>query len=425
MKRSGRWALALAFVAVLGFVAWRAASHQQQKKAAMQQTTQARELPTQVQAGEVLELQPLTLNITVPVNGVVQAVNSAVVKAYVAGQLRELQVREGDSVKKGQILARIDATEVDARWRQAQKQTDAAKAQLAIAQRQQDNNLALVDKGFISRTALLTSAANLDGAQANLSAAQAAADAARKSVTDTVITSPMDGQIAQRFVQDGERVGVEAKLLEIVDGRRLEVQVQLAPADSVYVQIGQAAQLQVPGTSGASSANTGQGELQPVQAQVARINPSAQTGSRTVAAYLKISETKVDSNKRTPQLRPGLFLQGFVITGQSQQLALPLTAVLTDKPQPYVQLLRQQESQDGAARLWRVVQAPVVLGPQTPHEASTWVQIVSGLSAGDRVLVGATGGLREGTAVVIAAQAEQSSKSGAQATTKPATAGSQ
>ncbi|WP_120967791.1 efflux RND transporter periplasmic adaptor subunit [Comamonas sp. lk] len=421
MKRSGRWALALAFVAVLGFVAWRAASHQQQKKAAMQQTTQARELPTQVQAGEVLELQPLTLNITVPVNGVVQAVNSAVVKAYVAGQLRELQVREGDSVKKGQILARIDATEVDARWRQAQKQADAAKAQLAIAQRQQDNNLALVDKGFISRTALLTSAANLDGAQANLSAAQAATDAARKSVTDTVITSPMDGQIAQRFVQDGERVGVEAKLLEIVDGRQLEVQVQLAPADSVYVQIGQAAQLQVPGTSGA---NTGKDDLQPVQAQVARINPSAQTGSRTVAAYLKISETKVDSNKRTPQLRPGLFLQGLVITGQSQQLALPLTAVLTDKPQPYVQLLRQQESQDGAAKLWRVVQAPVVLGPQTPHEASTWVQIVSGLSAGDRVLVGATGGLREGTAVVIAAQAEQSSNSGAQATTKPA-AGSQ
>ncbi|MEG0201823.1 MAG: efflux RND transporter periplasmic adaptor subunit [Comamonas sp.] len=401
MKRSGRWALALAFVAVLGFVAWRAASHQQQKKAAMQQTTQARELPTQVQAGEVLELQPLTLNITVPVNGVVQAVNSAVVKAYVAGQLRELQVREGDSVKKGQILARIDATEVDARWRQAQKQADAAKAQLAIAQRQQDNNLALVDKGFISRTALLTSAANLDGAQANLSAAQAATDAARKSVTDTVITSPMDGQIAQRFVQDGERVGVEAKLLEIVDGRQLEVQVQLAPADSVYVQVGQAAQL-------------------PVQAQVARISPSAQTGSRTVAAYLKISETKVDSNKRTPQLRPGLFLQGFLITGQSQQLALPLTAVLTDKPQPYVQLLRQQESQDG---VWRVVQAPVVLGPQTPHEASTWVQIVSGLSAGDRVLVGATGGLREGTAVVIAAQAEQSSKSGAQAA--PAAAGSQ
>ncbi|CAM4260279.1 efflux RND transporter periplasmic adaptor subunit [Comamonas aquatilis] len=420
MKRSGRWALALAFVAVLGFVAWRAASHQQQKKAAMQQTTQARELPTQVQAGEVLELQPLTLNITVPVNGVVQAVNSAVVKAYVAGQLRELQVREGDSVKKGQILARIDATEVDARWRQAQKQADAAKAQLAIAQRQQDNNLALVDKGFISRTALLTSAANLDGAQANLSAAQAAADAARKSVTDTVITSPMDGQIAQRFVQDGERVGVEAKLLEIVDGRQLEVQVQLAPADSVYVQIGQAAQLQVPGTS---SANTGEDDLQPVQAQVARINPSAQTGSRTVAAYLKILELKADSNKRTPQLRPGLFLQGFVTTGQSLQLALPLTAVLTDKPQPYVQLLQRQASQDGPAPLWRVVQAPVVLGPQTPHEASTWVQIVSGLSAGDRVLVGATGGLREGTAVVIAAKAEQNSKSGAQ--TAPAATGSQ
>lgn len=399
MKRSGRWALALAFVAVLGFVGWRAVGHQQQKKAAMQQTAQSRELPTHVQAGEVLVLQPISLALTVPVNGVVQAVNSAVVKAYVAGQLRELQVREGDSVKKGQVLARIDATEVEARWRQAYKQADAAKAQLAIAQRQHDNNLALVDKGFISKTALLTSAANLDAAQANLSAAQAASDAARKSVSDTVIAAPMDGQIAQRFVQNGERVGIEAKLLEIVDGRQLEVLVQLAPADSVFVQPGQSAQLQIPGIR--DSKGSSAGDLPVFQAQVVRINPSAQSGSRSVAAYLSISDLKTDSGKRAPQLRPGLFLQGFVTTGQSRQLALPLTAVLTDKPQPYVQLLRPQEGQAGTAKLWRVVHAPVELGPQTPYQASTWVQIVSGLSAGDSVLVGGAGGLREGTAVEI------------------------
>ncbi|MDP1165936.1 HlyD family secretion protein, partial [Klebsiella pneumoniae] len=78
-----------------------------------------------------------------------------------------------------------------------------------------------------------------------LAAAQAAADVARKSVTDSVLRSPMDGQVAQRLVQDGERVGVETRVLEIVDPSELEVVAQLAPADSVRVQVGQQALLQV------------------------------------------------------------------------------------------------------------------------------------------------------------------------------------
>jgi multidrug resistance efflux pump len=57
----------------------------------------------------------------------------------------------------------------------------------------------------------------------------------------------MSGQIAQRFVQNGERVGVEARIVEVVDPGKLEIMAQLAPADSVQVQVGQMAELQVPG----------------------------------------------------------------------------------------------------------------------------------------------------------------------------------
>ena len=208
MKRSGRWALGLALIGLLAVIGLRALVNLQHKKQAATHAAVPLELPIQLTAQEVLTVQPFQLALGVPLNGVVQAVNSAVVKAYVAGELRGLTVREGDSVRKGQQLARVDATEAEARWRQAQQQADASRAQLAIAQRNQDNNAALVQKGFISTTALLTSQANLDSARANLAAAQAAADAARKSVTDAVITSPMNGQIAQRFVQNGERVGV-------------------------------------------------------------------------------------------------------------------------------------------------------------------------------------------------------------------------
>ena len=417
MKSSVRWAIGLVVIGLLVVVGWRAFSNQQHKKQAMAASSAPLELPIQIAASEVLDVQPLQLSLSVPVNGTVQALHSAVVKAYVAGELRGLEVREGDNVKKGQVLARIDATEATARWRQAQQQADASRGQLAIAQRNQDNNAALVQKGFISTTALATSQANLDTARANLAAAQSAADAAHKAVADSVITSPMDGQIAQRFVQSGERVGVETRIVEVVNTAQLEIQAQLAPADSVQVQVGQMAQLQVPGAPG---------DLPPVQAKVVRINPSAQTGSRTVAAYLVVqpSDTNNDSILRNVQLRPGLFLQGIIITGNASQLAVPLSAVRTDKPQPYLQLVKLSQpaaaaispdrtDQLAARPVLRVAHQSVELGSQSAYQGTTWVQIRQGVQAGDRILTGTAGGLREGTAVEVQeAQAANAPASG-------------
>lgn len=409
MKRSGRWALSLALIGLLAITDWRAVVNLQHKKPAVANGSAPLELPIQLAAQEVLTAQPLQLALSVPLNGVVQAVNSAMVKAYVAGELRGLTVREGDSVSKGQQLARVDATEAEARWRQAKQQADASRAQLVIAQRNQDNNAALVQKGFISTTALLTSQANLDSARANLAAAQAAADAARKSVTDAVITSPMSGQIAQRFVQNGERVGVEARIVEVVDPGKLEIMAQLAPADSVQVQVGQLAELQVPGAPQ---------DMTAIRAKVVRINPNAQTGSRTVAAYLAVQKdeaAKNNSSQRIPQLRPGLFLQGSILTGNASQLAVPLAAVRTDKPLPYVQVLQAvkptvaaiapERTQEISSRTeLRVIHKTVELGRQSAHEGATWVQILKGLNAGDRILAGSTGGLREGTLVEESAE---------------------
>ena len=129
----------------------------------------------------------------VSVTGALKATHSAVIKARVAGELQGLTVREGDSVKAGQVLARIESVEYEARVNQAQRQAEAAKAQIDIARRQFDNNKALVDQGFISKTALDTSAATLDSAQASYKAALASTDVARKSLDDTVLRSPLSG----------------------------------------------------------------------------------------------------------------------------------------------------------------------------------------------------------------------------------------
>ncbi|RQO83624.1 efflux RND transporter periplasmic adaptor subunit [Acidovorax sp. FJL06] len=377
MKRWIPWMAAAVAVVLLGSGVWRAmAARQAQQKALAEATAQRAAAPLQLGADEVLPVQPLNLPLGVPVSGALRAVDSAMVKARVGGELQGLTVREGDSVKVGQEVARIDPTEARARLRQAQQQADAAKSQVDINQRQYTNNRALVDQGFISSTALVTSQASLEAAQSSYQAAVSAADVARKALEDTVLKSPINGQVAQRLAQPGERVAVDARIIEVVDLSRLELEALLTPADSVAVRVGQKAQLSIEGVP------------TPVQATVVRINPSAQAGSRTVPVYLRVEQAPAGGGAL---LRQGLFVQGMLDTGRADVLAVPLDAVRTDKPAPYLQTLK-----DG-----RVAYAEVKTGTRAVVNGQTLVA-VEGVPAGTPVVAGRIGQLREGTAVSIA-----------------------
>ncbi|MBV7540441.1 efflux RND transporter periplasmic adaptor subunit [Acidovorax sp. sic0104] len=378
MKRWIPWMAAAVVVVLLGGGAWRAmAARQAQQKALAEASAQKAQAPLQLAADEIIQVRRQNLTLGVPVSGSLRAVESAMVKARVGGELQGLTLREGDSVKAGQEVARIDPTEARARLRQAQQQADAAKAQVDINQRQYTNNRALVDQGFISPTALVTSQASLESAQSSYQAAVSAADVARKSLDDTVLKSPITGLVAQRLAQPGERVAVDARIVEVVDLSRLELEALLTPADSLAVRVGQKALLTVDGTA------------TPVPATVARINPSAQAGSRTVPVYLRVDQAEGD----TP-LRQGLFVQGTLDTGRAEVLTVPLDAVRTDKPAPYLQTVK-----DG-----RIAYAEVKTGARSVVNGQTWVA-VQGVAEGTPVIDGRIGQLREGTAVTTAAAA--------------------
>jgi RND family efflux transporter MFP subunit len=303
-----------------------------------------------------------------PISGSLRAVNSAVVKARVAGELQGLTVREGDVVKAGQVIAKIEATEYLARVNQAQQQADAAKAQIDIAQRQWDNNKKLVDQGFISKSALDTSWNTFTAAESTFKAALAAVDVAKKSLDDTVLRAPISGVVAQRLAQPGERVAIDSKVVEIVDLSRLELEATLTAAESVSVRVGQRALLQVEGRS------------QPARAKVVRINPTAQAGSRSVLAYLEIEDPT--------GLRQGLFSQGTLGTGAVTALAVPLSAVRTDKPSPYVLVVENNQ----------VAHKAVETGTRGEAEGEVMVA-VKGVPAGATVIKASVGPLREGTQV--------------------------
>jgi RND family efflux transporter MFP subunit len=369
MTRKWKWLLAALLVVLLLAGGWRAVAGRRAQQAAEAQLAAQRVQPTvELAAADVVRAETRELQRTLPVSGSLKAVDSAYVKARVPGELQGLTLREGDAVKAGQMIARIDATEMQARLRQAREQADAAKAQIDIAERQYSNNKALVDQGFISRSALDTSANNLTAAQSNHKAALAAVELAAKGMEDTVLRAPISGIVSQRLAQPGERVPVDGRVVEIVDLSRLELEATLSAADSVEVQVGQQAQLQIEGSG------------RPVTARVVRINPSAQAGSRSVLGYLAVVDPA--------GLRQGLFAQGTIAIGRTSALAVPLSAVRTDKPAPYVQVVEDK----------KVVHKPVITAARGEAEKESWVA-VSGVQPGAVVIRGHVGPLREGTAV--------------------------
>jgi len=372
MKPWIKWALALALLALVAGGALRALSQRKAQQTQLQEQTQRQQQTViELQTSDLWTAKTQDLNQSLALTGTIKAVRSAVVKARVAGELQGLVVREGDTVQAGALLAQIDPTEYAARLQQAQLQADAAKTQVEIAQRAFDNNQALVKQWFISATALDTSAASLAGAQASYRAALAGADVARKALEDTHLRAPLAGLVSQRLAQPGERVSVDARIVEIVDLARLELEATVTPAESVAVRIGQTAQITV------------EGMTQAVKASVVRINPSTSAGSRAVTVYLALDPT--------PGLRHGLYAQGALQLGSQQGLAVPLTAVRTDKPAPYVQVLSNGT----------VAHANVTLGSRSEVDGQTLVA-VTGLAEGSQVLVASVGAVRAGTPVKMA-----------------------
>jgi membrane fusion protein (multidrug efflux system) len=323
--------------------------------------------PLEIPSAEIITVRQAPLTQVQPMSGTIRATQTAVVKAKVAAELTRLSVREGDSVKAGQAIGEQDATEFDWRIRQADQQAQAARSQWEVAQRTLANNRALVAQGFISPTALETSASNEAASQATLQAALAALELARKSRSDARLSAPIPGVVSQRFAQPGERLGVDARVVEIVDLSRLELEAALAPQEAARVRVGQRARVRAEGLSDT------------VGARVARISPSAQPGSRTVAVYLTLDPH--------PALRHGLFAQGEILLQEQPALLVPASAVHLDRSKPYVWLL------DGDT----VRERTVVLGPRGQSPGLPDAQALdSGVSDGARLLSGTLGTLTDG-----------------------------
>ena len=372
MKRAMKWTVVAIAVLLGAVLVMRGVQRGKAPAGAPTAPVAKTDMALELAATDLVRARVVDLARTLEVSGGLKAVNSSMLKAKVAAEIKSLAVREGDKVARGQVLGQLDSTELDWKLRQAEQTASSAKAQLDIAQRALENNRALVAQGFISPTGLETSVSNDAAAQANLQAALAAVELARKSRADAVLLAPIAGLVSQRLVQPGERVAIDARMIEIVDLSQLELEAAIAAEDIPSLAVGKPALLSIDGISG------------PIMAKVARINPSTQAGSRSIMVYLSVQGQAA--------LRQGMFAKGQIELARKSTLALPLSAIRTDRAKPYVLQLEREQ-----VRL-----REVTLGPQGEVDGQPWVEINAGLQAGAEVLAGNVGAIRDGAPVRMA-----------------------
>jgi RND family efflux transporter MFP subunit len=294
----------------------------------------------------------------------------------VSGEVKTMSVREGSPVSKGQVLAVIDDREYRQRFEQARQQVASAKAQWDIARRARETNQNLVAQGFISRTALDTSESNAAAAQANLLAAKAAQEVARQSLDDAHISSPINGTVARRIAQGGERVAPESPVVEVVDLSAMEMEVSLRPEDVGRIH---------PGTRGTLRA---EGVADALTAKVVRINPAADPATRTVKVYLALQPH--------PALRQGLYAQGHLALTEQTGILVPRSSVRHEATGDYVQVIR-----DGVVRHQAVSITASGLLAGADARAEPMVSLSGQIRPGEPVLKGTLGVLADGTAVEV------------------------
>lgn len=323
-------------------------------------------------AADIAVATKQALEISLPLTGTVAPLSEALVKARIAGEISSISAREGEPVRRGAEVARIDPTEANARVAARTADVEAARAQLSLAEKNRSTQQALLDKGFISRNAFDSTASSYDVAAARLRSAEAELATARKALADTVLVSPIDGVVAERFAQPGERVAVDARVLSIVDLSRLELTAAVPGADIVKVRIGQAVSVEVEGHGNRRFVG-----------RIERINPAASTGTRSIEIYAVIENPE-------RLLRAGLFARGSVLIERiDPAVVVPATAVRDAGGQKFVYTV------DGGAIARRAVTTGVA-------DSAGNLQILSGLAGGERVIRNNLGALREGAAARVA-----------------------
>ena len=313
------------------------------------------------------EVSVSRLPLRIPASGTIQAVDEIIIGSEIAGlAIEELLADEGEQVKQGQVLARLNRSILEAQLAQANAQIAAAQAMAAEAEANRSRAVELGKKGFASKQLIdqRQAAAQSQRAQVAIYAAQREELEAR--LAQTVITAPADGVIAKRGVSQGQVVGNGTELFRIIRDGKLEWQAELPDHQIASLREGQTATLTAAGGA--------------IEGTIRLVSETVDARSRNGVVHVALPADE--------RLKHGMFARGDILGGEAEVLTLPLGAVVTRDGESFVFTL----AKDGRVRLAKI---------ETGARTANVVEVRKGLTKGARVVFDGAGLLSEGDPVRV------------------------
>lgn len=305
------------------------------------------------------------------ISGALIPERSAMVRAQLPGSVVQTYAEQGQAVRAGAMLAKMDQTALQEPYLSARAGLASAGNSNDIARRELARSEKLLAAGAISERDIDQSRRTAIAAQAALSDARARLATAQKQWGNTVVTSPLSGVVSERQVSAGDVVQPGAAMFTVVDPSSMRLEASV-PADQLsMVRVGVPVSFTVTGYPGRQFLG-----------RVIRVNPTADPTTRQVRLYVSIPNAG-------RALVGGLFANGRIAATAHNGLAAPVSAVDVRGTIPMVVRIKNGKAD----------RVQVQLGIR--DEGSERIEILSGVQAGDTLLLGAAQGITPGTPVRV------------------------
>jgi RND family efflux transporter MFP subunit len=326
------------------------------------------------------------LPIRVPATGSIAAWQEAIVGNESNGlRLTQVRVNVGDTVRRGEVLALLDAEVVEAELAQARAAVAQAEAESLEATANSARAKALKGSGAMSAQQIAQYFAAAQTALARLEAARAAEKRDRVRVAQARVLAPSDGVVTSRTATVGAVVPAGEELFRVIKDGRLEWRAAVSAADLDKLRPGQAVELVIPGRPS-------------IRGELRALAPTISTETRNGLAYVDLP--------RDSAIRAGAFASGHIEVGQGRALTLPQSAVSLRDGFNYVM-------QVGANA--KVSKRRVDIGRRVGDR----IEIVAGLSDGEEVIASGVGFLSDGDPVKVLGRFEGEEATGPAAAAGP------
>lgn len=329
-------------------------------------------IPFELAASETARIAARRMAEKLSISGELQPVSRVVIRAREAGKILDMNVRDGQAVKAGDVLVHFETDDLQSALLQRQSDRDAAEAELTLAMQALTRTEQLAAKNIASAEQLDKAKSDVVVKTARVQSLSAQADIARLALRNAEIRAPFSGTVTRRLAEAGARVGADGELLTLVDTSVLEAKVLVATRDIPRVALGQTAELEIDGISG-----------QTVPSTVERISPVAEDGTRFVAVYLRL----VNHDGR---LWGGMFASGSILVREKND-ALVVPAIALRKDETGYHVLKVL---DGHLR-----RQTVALGSR--WNDGSLIEVAAGLKDGETILTAPLPELQPDMAVTI------------------------